>query len=313
MNLLKKLQIKLLQRDIKKEKSNDYLAKKYPMAMLLSNGVFRRFQNTQLYVPKDSNNLYNINGQSLGMYFKPGRQFISDDYNDKNRYIIISNEAKYKNDETTASFAIYDTNGECVVPHGCYPFAYQTDGYVVLSMPMEKQFYGKPERITSEKDDETYMPSTGKSLKETIGDVKYPRVLIVTNNRIIKTDYTAITPAAETDYFDQPLANNIIWIAQKANNEEVSLKMDKRFYISETYSLPMFSHQDKELIYKDEENGGVYKIEIHNQIPRRINLRTGQMVNLITLKKSNLLKKDRVNETKLEEEVVTASEEEVIL
>lgn len=316
MRLFKKMQERLLQRDIDKGKGSQYLAKKYQMALLLEKGAFERFKNTQFYAPKDSTALFKINGEFVGTYFRPGKQFPMAQQEDIKKYVVVLGEAsysKYDKGETKASFAVYDINAECVIPHGCYMNAYQANNYVVLSMPMDNRYCRKPERIETENDNEMKMPATGKSLKESIGDTKNPRVLIVKEDEIVKTSYMAIQPAISKSWQDQPLANNIIWIAQKTNREEVALKLDKRYYITETYSLPMYSHQDTVHLYEDPENGGVYKIEIKDQIPQRVNLRTGQLINLLTLKKSNLLKKDRVNENKPTQEVEKAEEVETTL
>ena len=172
MKLLTKLQSRLLKRDIAKGKHSDYLAKSYPMSLLLENGEFERFANTEIFRSKSSHYLYDINGNELGEY-------ISDCHNGK--YIIVVGYHEFNKTDSEVSYAVYDREGKCVVPHGCYMNAHVAKDYAILSMPMEAPFADRPQRIQKSGDDEIVMPSTGKTLTQTLGgSLTEPRALIIT-------------------------------------------------------------------------------------------------------------------------------------
>ena len=310
MRLIRKLQARLLQRDIKKGKTEKYLAETYPMTLLLDAEVFEQLTNTQLFRPKGSTEIYDIKGNYLGLYFRPGMKNESQEIESK--YLVVENEGNFENSDVKTSYAIYDKNGKCVVPHNCYTNAFQAEDYVILSMPMEDRYYGKTKRVLEEGDETKVVTSTGKSLAETIGDIKNPKVLFVAHDKIVVTAYSAIIPAP-VETVEMPYNNNIVWIAQKSDKEEMALKFDKRLYLIETYKLPPFAHQERNLIYKDAKTGNVYKLEVENGTPRRANLRTGQLVNLITFEKSRQTKKDREEKAQevqpVNEETVEVTEE----
>ena len=85
MGLIKKLQYRLLKRDINKNKSYSYLAKKYPMSMLVEVGEFHRYKNTELYYPNFTNSLYSVDGEFLGYLqsFAKGEE---------SKYLVLSRE-----------------------------------------------------------------------------------------------------------------------------------------------------------------------------------------------------------------------------
>ena len=100
--MLKKLQMKLLKKDIDKNKSNEYLAKKYPMSMLVEMGAFARYKNSELYCPTDSTDVYNCNSELLGT-----PRFIHN--GEESDYLIVVRE-----DSKTflTSVAVYNLNGD---------------------------------------------------------------------------------------------------------------------------------------------------------------------------------------------------------
>ena len=300
MKLLTKLQLRLLKRDIAKCKNSDHLAKNYPMSMLLESGEFERFANTELFRSKSSHFLYDISGNSIGEYLPACHN---------GKYIIVVNHEEF---ETSNSYAIYDRDGKCVVPHGCYMNVHVAKDYAILSMPMEEPFADRPQRIKKAEDDEMVMPSTGKTLAQTLGgSLIEPRALIVTREEVAQTKYLSVCPAPIRSYV-APYDNNIVWIAQTENTKEVSLKFDKRMYLTETYSFPYLSHSITDLFYEEEGTKHVYKIDTENR--RRINLRTGQVVNLLNLRKTRMIKKDRLAEERLEENTTVENKttEEVV-
>lgn len=284
MSIIKKLQIKLLQKDIAKGKSAEALAKNYPMSLLLQLEVFERFYETKLYKAVNSNEVFDLEGNFIGEYIPLTES--------DSKYYIIKGTGKYiskDHDVKDSSYAIYDTNGDIVVPHGCYTTAYKTKDYMVLTMPMDVMYTERIERIPQETDDQV-MESTGKTLKDVIGSTIQPRTLLVTKDRIIKTKYLSVCPSPVENA--ESLANNIVWIAHRGHNDEISLKFDRRMYIIETYSLPYYSYLKKDMFYKDPQTNAVYYLDIEHKT--RLNLRTGQRVNLLSLAKTRLAKKDRV-------------------
>ena len=68
MGIIKKLQYRLLKRDIRKNKSYSYLANKYPMSMLVEVGEFVRYKNSELYYPHFTNSLYSVDNLILNSY-----------------------------------------------------------------------------------------------------------------------------------------------------------------------------------------------------------------------------------------------------
>ena len=303
MGLLYNLQNRMLKRAIKKGKDSDYLADKFPMIMLLENGAFVCVDNSYIYKPVNSNKLYNVGGVLLG-------ESISDDLTAD--YIIVKNESEFENADENTSYAVYDREAKCVVPHGCYATVYQTENYVVLTMPMEDPIGGRVKRIRKEDDEEIYMSATGKTLEGTIYNLEFPKSLIVSKNKIVNTYYASMVPAPIKEYNEQPLPYNIIWIAQ-TKNRAVSVKLDKRLHIIETYSLPYYSYTQPDLFYMNHATNDVYKLNVENQEPKRISLRTGKTVNLITMETQRLLKKDRVlPETSITQQKPIEVQEEIV-
>ena len=294
MSLIEKLQNKQLDKAIKKGKDSDYLADKFPMLMLLEKGVFERIEDTYIYKPICCNKLYNVGGVLLG-------EKVSDDFT--GNYIVVKGEGQFENADESISYAVYDREAKCVVPHGCYAAIYKTDDYTVLTMPMEHPVGGRVKRIKKEDDQDVYMPATGK-----IYNLECPKSLIVAKNRIVNTHYASMVPAPIKEYNEQPLPYNIIWFAQ-TQNRAVSVKLDKRLHIIETYSLPYYSYMEPDLFYMNHETNDVYKLNVENQEPKRISLRTGKTVNLITMASQRLLKKDRVLPEVSTEKPVEVNEE----
>ncbi|MBO5954495.1 MAG: hypothetical protein J6Q13_00825 [Clostridia bacterium] len=282
MGLIKKLQYRLLKRDINKNKSYSYLAKKYPMSMLVEVGEFHRYKNTELYYPNFTNSLYSVDGEFLGYLqsFAKGEE---------SKYLVLSRE----NSKTfLPSVAVYDMNGDCVVPHDCYNNVYLAKDYAILTMPMEKYYAGiRVRRDLKSIDETTTISATGKTLEETLGgSLLEPRVLIVSKDKIINTKYLSVEPLDIPQYNVSTLENNTIWIGQTENKEEITFKLDKRLHITETYRLPYFSHED-DIFFAEEKKNAVYFLNTEDKT--RINLRTGERVNLLNLKKEKLSKKQR--------------------
>lgn len=289
MALLKKLQYRLLKRDIKKNKSYSYLANKYPISMLVEVGAFRRYKNSELYCPSSSYNIFNANGECLGYpkFFESGED---------GKYLVLSRE----NSKTfLTSVAVYDMNGDCFVPHDCYHNVYIAKDYVILTMPMEKYYAGERIKRSLKLDDETTVISaTGKTLKETLGgSLLKPKALIVSKDKIINTKYLSVEPLDLPQYNVEILENNAIWIGQTEDKEEITFKLDKRLHITETYRLPYFSHEE-EIFFAEEKKNAVYFLNTDDKT--RINLRTGERVNLLNLKREKLSKKQRFAEEKQE-------------
>lgn len=289
MNLLNKLQTKLLERDLLKDKSSDYLAKNYPMSMLLSCGAFERFENSELYRSKKSHVLYNSRGVRLGVHLAetfPACPTENVPACPNGKYIIVSNKEK---------LAVYDREGKCEIIEGVYPNIFLAKDYAILTLQMDEPFISRPKIYSGDKD----------CLIEALGGTK---AVIVTNDEIIQTKYMSICPAPISSYAS-PFDNDIVWIAQTENKKEVALKFDKRMYLTETYELPYMSHAVSDLFYEEEGTNHVYKIDTQKMV--RINLRTGQVVNLLNLKKSRLSKKERLAEAKASEVLTENVENEV--
>lgn len=273
MNLLNKLQTKLLERDLLKDKSSDYLAKNYPMSMLLGCGAFERLENSEIYRSKKSHVLYNSIGVCLGVNLAETVPVCPN-----GKYIIVSNKEK---------LAVYDREGKCEITEGMYPNIFLAKDYAVLTLQMDEPFISRPKIYSGDKD----------CLIEALGGTK---AVIVTNDEIIQTKYMSICPAPISSYCS-PFDNDIVWIAQTENKKEVALKFDKRMYLTETYELPYMSHTVSDLFYEEEGTNHVYKIDTKKMV--RINLRTGQVVNLLNLKKSRLSKKERFAQTIKSQEI----------
>jgi len=289
MGIIKKLQYRLLKRDIRKNKSYSYLANKYPMSMLVEVGEFARYKNSELYYPHFTNSLYSVDGEFLG-YHK------SFENGEEGKYLVLSRE----NSKTfLTSVAVYDMNGDCVVPHGCYTDVHMAKDYAILSRPMERNYVGeRVNREEKETDEAIIMFSTGKTLKETLGgSLVEPKALVVSKDKIINTKYLSVEPLDIPQYNVSTLENNTIWIAQTENKEEITFKLDKRMHITETYRLPYFSHEE-EIFFAEEKKNAVYFLNTEDKT--RINLRTGERVNLLNLKREKLSKKQRFAELEQE-------------
>ena len=283
MNLLKKLQTKLLQKDVKNGKNPESLAEKYPMSMLVQNKIFERIENTELYRHNSLvNELYNIEGKLLG-----NPCLFSDDC----QYVIVSkNDGEFKNGTGTLSYAVYDKQGNCVVPHNCYSRCYFTEGYAMLSTAMKPSHYmDREERIEQAGDNCLKMSATGMSLVETLGGSTInPKTLVIASDRIITTNYISVEPLkpyGELEVYPR----NTVWISQNEKNEEITFKFNKNLKLLETYRLPMYSH-NIELFFIDSNTGAVYLLDTENK--RRINLRTGDYINLLNLRRAHLSKKE---------------------
>lgn len=306
MGLIKNIQAILLKRDIEKGLGYRYLADKYPMSLLIEHKVFERFNNTELYKPQNGNELFSIKGDCLGAITPFTYKTL-----EESKYIVVVNEnGVYENSIESQTYAVYDKSGRCVVPHSCYSLGYEAQDYMVLTMPMECQYgeYGREYRIVRSTDEETVFESTGKSLKETLGgSFNMPRALIIARDRIITTQYLSVEPVDVQEYVE-PYDNNIIWIAQKDNNESVTFKFDKRLFITETYRLPYFASSEL-VFYMDGKTNAVYFIDGEKKV--RINLRTGEQVSLLNLKRTKLSKQERfavTEEAKAEVDVTETAE-----
>ena len=282
MGILKKLQIRLLKRDIEKNKSYDYLARNYPMSMLVEVGAFVRYKNSELYCPVDSHEIYNSNSELLG-----SPQFL-ENVNDSEYLIVLREDSK----TFLTSVAVYNLYGDVVVPHDCYKKVYTAKDYAVLTMPMEDFHEGvRVKRSLKPEDETTAISATNKTLKETLGgSLLEPRTLIISKDKITATKYLSVEPLDIPQYCKMPLENNTVWIGQTENKEEITFKFDKRLYLTETYRLPYFSHED-DVFFTDEETNAVYFLDAENKT--RINLRTGEKVNLLNLKRTRLSKNER--------------------
>lgn len=290
MGIIKKLQYRLLKRDIRKNKSYSYLANKYPMSMLVEVGEFVRYKNSELYYPHFTNSLYSVDGEFLG-YHK------SFENGEESKYLVLSRE----NSKTfLTSVAVYDMNGDCVVPHDCYTDVHMAKDYAILTRPMERNYVG--ERVNREEkatDETIIMSSTGKTLKETLGgSLIEPKALIVSKDKIINTKYLSVEPLDIPQYNVAVLENNTIWIGQTENKEEITFKLNKRLHITETYRLPYFSHEEEIFFASSLISKGIFYLDTEGK--RRVNLRTGEYVDLMTLKKTKLSKAERFAELEQE-------------
>ena len=290
MGIIKKLQYRLLKRDIRKNKSYSYLANKYPMSMLVEVGEFVRYKNSELYYPHFTNSLYSVDGEFLGYHKSFGN-------GEESKYLVLSRE----NSKTfLTSVAVYDLNGDCVVPHDCYKDLFMAKDYAVVTMPMEKYYAGvRIRRDLKSTDEDVVVSATGKTLKETLGgSLLEPRTLIVSKDKIIYTKYLSVEPLDIPQYNVEVLENNTIWIGQTENKEEITFKLDKKLRLSETYRLPYFSHEE-EIFFAEEKKNAVYFLNTEDKT--RINLRTGERVNLLNLKREKLSKKQRFAEPEQQE------------
>ena len=311
MGLLKKLQYKLLEGDIAKGRPSEYLVDKYPMSMLLEKGVFARFENTEFYWDKDVKDLYTLGGEYVGE--------VCPQYSNEN-YIVVEDVAEYLNTEETTSYAIYDRTGKCAVPHGCYTTVFKAKDYVILTMPMQDETFYRAYRPVNDKDEKTVMEATGRSMASTLGgSLVYPKPIVLTKDGIINLDYESVCPVPVKE-FAEPYENNMVWIGQKPSNQEVAFKFDKRMYITETYRLPMYTHEYLDMFCTEPGTAYVFLLDMENK--KRINLRTGENVNLVNLKRTRLSKAERFKteevvekhpaEQVVEEVVEEQAEEEVV-
>lgn len=289
MGVIRIIQKMLLNKDINKNKSAIYLAKNYPMLMLVEKGAFKRYKNSNLYHSTSSNEIFSANGEFLGLpkYFENDAE---------SKYLILTKENPKS---YLSSVAVYDSNGDCVVPHDCYCYVYMAKDYAILTMPMDKEYVGsRAWREEKSTDAETFLTSTGKTLLETLGGSYYqPKALIVAKDRIINTRYLSVEPLNIPQYDVETLENNTIWIGQTSNKEEITFKLDKRLYLTETYRLPYFSHED-DIFFADEKKNAVYYLNTEDKT--RINLRTGERLKLTNLKREKLSKKERFAEPEQE-------------
>ena len=285
------IQKMLLNKDIEKNRGELYLAKNYPMSMLVDAGAFKRYKNSELYCPTSSNYIFNANGEFLGnpKYFENAEE---------SNYLVLTRE----NPKTfLSSVAVYDLNGDCVVPHDCYCYVYMAKDYAILTMPMDKEYVGsRAWREEKSTDKETFLTSTGKTLLETLGgSFSQPRVLVVGKDKIINTRYLSVEPLDIPQYNVAQLENNTIWIGQTENKEEITFKFDKRMRLLETYRLPYFSHEEEIFFATKLISKGIFYLDTEGK--RRVNLRTGEYVDLMTLKKTKLSKAERFAELKQED------------
>ncbi len=302
MSLLKNLQVRLLKRDVLKFKSADLLAKKYPMSLLIQNGIFERVEGTELYRANTAvNDLYNINGEVLGYPCEFGNS-------ESNNYLILAKEdGKFANSTSKETYAVYDKMGNCIVPHNCYSNCFVTEDYAILSTAMEgSKDINREGRIQKEGDANLVLSSTPKTLAETLGgSTKNPKALIVSKDSVIATNYLSVQPLRV--FGDMEVyPNNTIWISQNQKEEEITFKLDKNLHITETYRFTLYSHLF-EMFFIDGKTNAVYFLDTENK--RRINLRTGACVNLLNLKRSRLSKKERLAELQQEQSLEEVREE----
>lgn len=307
MKLFNKLQEKLLQRDLNKNKTVGELVKKYPVSLLVEKGVLKRYKDTAFYCADTKSGvltyyqytmyedgttpLYTMSGEKIGKEILQTREYITKQEGAP-KYMIIQGFAKFENTERETSYAIYDKNGECVVPHGCYQKLMITDRYSVLSMP-SRTIDQCVTRISNDQDEK---------YQKVLGNVNRPRALILGENKIVTTKYSTIFAVRNLREWDtNEYAQNRVWFAQLDNNCTKSIKIDKRLAVKETYTLPEYIDIDK--IYFDEDTNAVYYFT-DGKNPKRVNLRNGDEVDLLSLKK---IEKAKTTSNKTESDLLHSS------
>ena len=285
MGLLRRLQYRLLKRDLKKGRADVYLAKKYPMSILVETNVFMRYNNSELYCPVVSKELYDAKGECLGV-------LCFNKLEEGNYFIVCKSDGKFGNVKDTLSFAVYDSKGKCAVPHNCYSEMFTAKDYAILSLPMDTKYSkGRAFRKEKHQDEEIVMQSTGKSLHDTLGGSYFePRALIVSKDRIINTEYLSVEPINVDKYDVDELDNNTVWIAQTQDANAVSFKIDKKLRLTETFVLPYYANEN-EIFFVEEDKNAIYFLNTNTAT--RVNLRTGEQVDLSNLKRQKLSKKER--------------------
>ena len=280
MKLFNRLQEKLLQKDLKKDIAVEKMVKKYPISLLIEKGVLTRYKDTAFYCADmdsgvlklaqyyDRDAIYTINGEMIGFEVCKNNSYLNKKQYSSSKFILVAADAKFGNTNNTRSIAIYEKSGKCVVPHGCYKEVYMTDAYTILSMP-ETQGNVSVYRVSKDIDE------NGKKI---IGSLTYPQALIVGDNKIITTKYSAIFPLRVDQY-----QTNTIWIAQNRILNTCSIKIDKKFSIRETYKFPTYNIDRKNFIHDDNLNT-VYYLNKNNGLTR-VNLRNGEEIDLLSLKK----------------------------
>ena len=307
MKLFNKLQEKLLQRDLNKNKTVGELVKKYPVSLLVEKGVLKRYKDTAFYCADTKSGvltyyqytmyedgttpLYTMSGEKIGKEVLQTKEYITKQEGAP-KYMIIQGFAKFENTESEISYAIYDKNGECVVPHGCYQKLMITDRYSVLSMP-SRTIDQCVTRISNDQDEK---------YQKVLGNVNRPRALILGENKIVTTKYSTIFAVRNLREWDtNEYAQNRVWFAQLDNNCTKSIKIDKRLAVKETYTLPEYIDIDK--IYFDEDTNAVYYFT-DGKNPKRVNLRNGDEVDLLSLKK---IEKAKTTSNKTESDLLHSS------
>ncbi|MBR1987569.1 MAG: hypothetical protein IKA36_00875, partial [Clostridia bacterium] len=288
MKLFNKLQEKLLQRDLKNDKPVEYMVKKYPVSLLVEKGVLKRYKDTAFYCADTHSGvlklaqyynmraLYTIGGEMIGEELYRSHAYLTKDDNNQSKYIIVAGHANFGNTNDTKSYAVYEKDGNCVVPHGCYQEIYMTDSYTILSLPERK--YGKGNAYIFRKSDDQ-----DERYQKILGNTICPQALIVGDEKIVTTKYSSIFSIRENknSYTDEYVTNTI-WFGQCDNICTKSLKIDKRLAVKETYKLPIYI--DKNMIFFDEETKAMYYFT-KGPSPKRVNLRNGEEVDLLSLKK----------------------------
>lgn len=286
MKLFKRLQEKLLQRDLNKNKTVGELVKKYPVSLLVEKNVLKRYKDTAFYCADIesgvldycqytiSTQLYTISGENIGKEVLQTKEYITKQEGAP-KYMIIRGFAKFENTERESSYAVYDRNGECVIPHGCYQEAFMTENYTILSMPEKEEGKDPVCRISNDQD-EKYMQILGNHIS--------PYALIVGENKIITTKYARIFPIRENRFSDtNEYPTNAIWLAQQGLVGAKALKIDKKLSIRETFKFAD-NYVDRKNFFFDENSNAVYYLNNKNGTTR-VNLRNGDEVDLLSLKK----------------------------
>lgn len=285
MKLFNRLQEKLLQRDLKKNKTVGELVEKYPVSLLVEKCVLKRYKDTAFYCvytksgvvqdlqcPNGYNNLYTVSGEEIGEEVFGSRVYLTKDRCNPSQYMIVAGHAEFGNTLDTKSYAIYDKSGECIVPHGCYQEVFITDNYTILSLSERKEGRSYVFRKSSDQDEQ---------YQKILGNTICPHALIVGDDKIVPTRYSTIFPANKLSYVKE-YEPNTAWIAQDDYKNSKSIKIDKRLLIKETYPLPLYINKGR--ISYDEDAKVVYYFTEGNN-PKRVNLRNGEEIDLFTLKK----------------------------
>lgn len=288
MKIFEKISNRILDREIAKGKSLDFFIKKYTITRLEGKKLLTKFENTCFYVPDVKSKvlagrvynpkaLYTKEGEYIGNYVFRDKGFLPENENDYSKYVIVEGKAEFQHTNETTSYAVYDKDGKCIIPQGCYQTVYATQDYILLSMKPETKFETMALRIPSDQDE---------SCIKLIGDVINPRVLIINKETFKRTDFLAIAPAPTYYYNGNGVAdyeNKTIWIANKGLRT-VSCRIDKSGRIRETAKLDRVNLNGEKSFYFDDNENAVYYIDMHGNRPRRTNLKTGEVIDLVTLK-----------------------------